>query len=147
MQGSFQQEAPHMPAPSAPQNLGRFELQKPLGRGAQGEVWLALDPRLQRQVAIKRLLQRALDANVLERWLGEARAVGRLSHPNIVPLYEADLEGVQPFLVFELVKGETLAQHLKKRGALPEAEALKLMQGVLDGLRHAHEASRPRPPA
>lgn len=140
MRGSFQQEAPHMPAPSAPQNLGRFELQKPLGRGAQGEVWLALDPRLQRQVAIKRLLQRALDANVLERWLGEARAVGRLSHPNIVPLYEADLEGVQPFLVFELVKGETLAQHLKKRGALPEAEALKLMQGVLDGLRHAHEA-------
>lgn len=129
-----------MPAPSMPQNLGRFELQKPLGRGAQGEVWLALDPRLQRQVAIKRLLQRALDANVLERWLGEARAVGRLSHPNIVPLYEADLEGTQPFLVFELVKGDTLAQYLKKRGALPEADALKLMQAMLDGLQHAHEA-------
>lgn len=119
--------------------LGRFELRKLLGRGAQGEVWLAHDPRLQRDVALKRLRQGALDPQVLARWLGEARAVGRLSHPHIVPLFEADLEGEQPFLVFELVQGQTLAHQLKS-GPLGEVDAIQMMLGVLDGLRHAHAA-------
>ena len=65
-----------------PAFLGRFELKKQLGRGAQATVWLALDPRLQREVAIK--LMRPLqdqDPSVLEQWLREARHVGRLAHP------------------------------------------------------------------
>ena len=69
-----------------PATLGRFELKKQLGRGAQATVWLAVDPRLQREVAIK--LMRPLqdqDPSVLEQWLREARHVGRLAHPNIVP--------------------------------------------------------------
>lgn len=120
--------------------LGRFELRRLLGRGTQGEVWLAHDPRLQRDVALKRLRQGALDPQVLERWLGEARAVGRLSHPNIVPLFEADLEGEQPFLVFEFVQGQTLAQRLRRDGPMGEVDAIQMMLGVLDGMRHAHAA-------
>ena len=85
-----------------PASLGRFELKKQLGRGAQATVWLALDPRLQREVAIK--LMRPMqdqDPSVLEQWLREARHVGRLAHPCIVPVFEADVQGAQPYIVFE----------------------------------------------
>src|ERR1035437_9015465 len=82
--------------------LGRFELQRILGQGAQSVVWLGFDPRLERQVAIK--LPRCapgLDAASLNQWLREARSVGRVTHPNIVPLFEADVHEQQPYLVFE----------------------------------------------
>ena len=100
-----------------PTSLGRFELKKLLGRGAQATVWLALDPRLQREVAIK--LMRPVedqDPSVLEHWLREARHVGRLAHPFIVPVFEADVQGRQPYIVFEYVPGKTLAEHLAQQG-------------------------------
>ena len=82
-------------------SLGRFELKKILGRGAQSTVWLAFDPRMEREVAIK--VMRAgsgSDARALSQWLDEARSVGRVKHPNIVPVYEADIHDQQPYLVF-----------------------------------------------
>ncbi len=124
-----------------PRRIGRFQLLRELGRGAQAVVWLAHDPRLDREVALK-LLQ--ADGTALGPWLQEARAVSRLAHPHIVPLFEADEaaeEGGRPFLVFEYVKGPTLTAHLREhQGWLPQREAVALMLGVLDALHCAHDS-------
>ena len=128
-------------ADKPPASLGRFELKKLLGRGAQATVWLALDPRLQREVAIK--LMRPVqdeDPSVLEQWLSEARHVGRLAHPFIVPVFEADVQGRQPYIVFEYVPGHTLAEHLAQQGRCTPHDAVALMVDVLDGLEAAHQA-------
>lgn len=127
--------------------LGRFELKRVLGRGAQSTVWLGFDPRLEREVAIKLMRLPTNDAGgdaaaALERWLREARTVGRLAHPHIVPVFEADVHadgrGAQPYIVFEFVPGLSLADKLKQQGAYAPRAAVELMLGVLDALAHAH---------
>jgi serine/threonine protein kinase len=85
---------------SIPARIGRFNLLRELGRGAQAVVWLAHDTRLEREVALK-LLEDSGD--VVAPWLHEARAVSRLSHPHIVPVFETDQAreaGGRPYLVF-----------------------------------------------
>ncbi len=127
--------------PAEGARLGRFQLLRVLGEGAQSVVWLGFDPRLERQVAIK--LPRAsakVDAETLQQWLRAARSVGRITHPNIVPLFEADVLDQQPYLVFEYVAGPTLAEHLRERGALPPSEAVEMMLGILGALQAAHAA-------
>jgi len=119
------------------QRVGRFELRRVLGKGAQATVWLAHDERLDREVAVK-LLNPGADALSVHQWLHEARAVSRLAHPNIVPVFEADEVNGQSYLVFEFVDGPTLAQVLRARGALPAHEAVQAMLGVLDALAVAH---------
>ncbi|HJV62131.1 MAG TPA: HDOD domain-containing protein [Albitalea sp.] len=124
-----------------PSQLGRFELRRILGKGAQATVWLGFDPRLEREVAVKLMRPAAgADAAAVNHWLHEARSVSRLTHPHIVPVFEADVHGEQPYLVFEYVPGRTLAEHLRARGALPPREAAQLMLGVLDALQEAHAA-------
>jgi eukaryotic-like serine/threonine-protein kinase len=118
--------------------LARFELQRLLGRGAQAKVWLAHDPRLDRDVALKLLDPRA-DAVAVSLWLHEARAVSRLTHPNIVPVFEADEHAGQPYLVFEFVDGPTLAQSRQGKKGMPARDAVQLLLGVLDALAAAHE--------
>ena len=124
----------------SPKRVGRFDLIRVLGRGAQAVVWLAHDTRLDREVALKILGSRS---SALGPWLEEARAASRLSHPHIVPVFEADeakeVSG-QAYIVFEYVKGPTLAAYLHARGgALPMREAVGLMTGLLGALRTAHE--------
>lgn len=123
------------------QRLGRFELRRVLGKGAQASVWLGFDPRLEREVAVKVISAGAdVDPQDITHWLQEARSVSRLTHPNIVPVFEADVQDGRPYLVFEFVPGRTLAEHLRARGSLPPPEALALMLGVLDALQTAHAA-------
>lgn len=122
-----------------PPAVGRFKPLRSLGRGAQSQVWLAHDPRLDREVALKVLTQ-SVDRASVDTWLHEARAVSRLTHPSIVPVFEADMEGGQAYLVFEYVAGGTLAEHMRQRGRLPARDAVGLMLGVLDGLHAAHAA-------
>lgn len=124
--------------------LGRFELVRVLGQGAQATVWLALDARLERDVAVKLLRADAesveADASVTQ-WLHEARSVARLTHPHIVPVFEADVHEGRPYLVFEYVAGPTLAELLRSRSApMPAREAVSMMIGVLDALQAAHAA-------
>jgi serine/threonine protein kinase len=125
--------APH----AAGARLGRFALIDTLGRGAQATVWRAHDQRLDREVALKLPLPGAQTVAV-NQWLHEARAVSRLSHPNIVPVFEADDADGQPYLVFELVRGRTLAEALRCDGAMPPRAAVTLLRGVLEALRAAH---------
>ncbi len=119
-------------------HLARFELLRELGRGAQAKVWLAHDPRLDREVALK-LLDPGADVEAVSLWLHEARAVSRLTHPNIVPVFEADEHGGQSYLVFEFVDGPTLAQERQGKKGMPAREAAGLMLGVLDALAAAHD--------
>lgn len=138
----------HTPAPpaaapgSAPRQIGRFTLLRELGRGTQASVWLAHDPRLERDVAIK-LLAPARNGQVqahLQRWLAEARHMGRLAHPAIVPVFEADVQDGQAYTVFEYVPGGTLAEALARKGRHGAQEAAALIADVLDGLAAAHAA-------
>ena len=115
-------------------SIGRFQIERLLGEGTQGRVYLAQDPRLGRQVAIKVL---AIDSG-FEGLLDEARIVAKLRHPNIVTLYDAGEHEGAPYLVFEYVEGMTLAQRIKKGGALPTMEAIGIALQILDGLSCAH---------
>jgi eukaryotic-like serine/threonine-protein kinase len=117
--------------------VGRFELKGELGRGAQATVWLGYDPRLQREVAVK-IISPDADAAAVAQWLDEARAVSRLAHPNVVPVFEADQDGGVSFMVFEYVAGATLAELLRQRGKLPQREAATLVRDVLDAIATAH---------
>ncbi len=119
--------------------LGRFLLLRKLGEGAQATVWLAHDPRLERDVAVK-VLHADVDADRIDSGLHEARAVSRLTHPNIVPVFEADLQGGQAYMVFEYVDGPTLATRLHSGPPMSTKAAVELMLGVLDGLQAAHAA-------
>ena len=121
----------------ARRRIGRFELKSELGRGAQATVWLGYDPRLQREVAVK-VINPDADAASVAQWLDEARAVSRLAHPNIVPVFEADQDANVSFMVFEYVTGPTLTDLLRKRGKLPQREAAALMRDVLDAIATAH---------
>jgi serine/threonine protein kinase len=122
--------------------VGRFELKRVLGEGAQATVWLGFDSRLEREVAVKLMrAEAAADPVAVGEWLREARSVSRLTHPNIVPVFEADVhQQRQPYLVFEYVRGPTLSQHLKASGAIAPHQAASMMIEVLDALHTAHEA-------
>jgi serine/threonine protein kinase len=116
--------------------IGRFEVVRELGRGAQGVVYLAVDPRLDRQVAIKTL--RAGTASQNDKLLREAKTVSNLQHPNIIPLYDLGSDDGAPYLVYAFIEGETLSQLLKRTGALSMASAARIVADVLDALSSAH---------
>ena len=122
-----------------PPAVGRFKPLRSLGQGAQAVVWLAHDPRLDREVALKVLTQAVDRARLVQPGV-HARAVSRLTHPNLVPVFEADIEAGQAYMVFEYVPGGTLTERLRQRGRLPAREAVALMLGILDGLHAAHQA-------
>ncbi len=116
--------------------VGRFELVKEIGRGGFGVVWEAKDRELGRAVAFKAVLGGRPDAHE-ERLLREAEAAARLSHPNIVTLFDVGRTDDGPYLVLELLRGETLAKRLDQ-GPIPIHEALRIAVEVAQGLAHAH---------
>src|SRR5574343_1769086 len=118
--------------------IGRFEVRRELGRGAQSVVYLGFDPQLQREIAIKTLPFTRSDPVQNQTLLAEARAVGRMRHPNIVPIFEAGEEGGDLYLVFEYVPGSNLADFLKQSGALPPVKAVSILRPILDAVDHAH---------
>ncbi len=118
--------------------IGRFEVRGELGRGAQSVVYLGFDPQLQREVAIKTLHFARPDPAQNQSLLAEARAVGRMRHPNIVPIFEAGEQDGDLYLVFENVPGKNLAEFLKQSGALPPVKAVSILRAILDAVVHAH---------
>jgi TolB-like protein len=119
--------------------LGPYEILAPLGQGGMGEVYRALDARLGREVAVKILpAETASDADSVNRFEKEARAVASLSHPSIVPLFDVGEQDGVRYVVSELVDGDTLRARLA-RGALPPGEAAGIAAQVAEGLSAAHE--------
>ncbi|HKG91410.1 MAG TPA: serine/threonine-protein kinase [Gemmatimonadaceae bacterium] len=118
---------------------GQYALERELGRGGMGVVFLARDLKLDRPVAVKTLLPHlASDPRVRERFLREARTAARLSHPSIVPIHRADEIAGQVFFVMGYVDGESLADRVRARGPLPPAEVAALLGDVALALQAAH---------
>ncbi|HEX5804529.1 MAG TPA: HDOD domain-containing protein [Azospira sp.] len=118
--------------------IGRFEILRELGRGAQSVVYLARDPHLQREVAIKTLHFSRPDPAQNQRLLEEARTVSQMRHPNIVPIFEAGEEGGDLYLVFEYVPGRNLGEYLREAGGLSPVRAIAVLKPVLEAVAHAH---------
>ncbi len=126
----------------ATEMIGRFRVERELGRGAQGTVYLAEDPHLQRQVAVKTLRLDRFSGERTEAvrlMLDEARIVGKLQHPNIVALFDAGETDGLPYLVFEYVDGEPLSEIIATVGKIAPADAAGLALAMLRGIAYAHE--------
>ena len=118
---------------------GRYSLERELGRGGMGVVYLAREVRLDRLVAIKILPPAFADRLELrERFLREARMAARLSHPNIVPIFAVDEAGGFVFYAMAYVDGETLAHRVEARGPLAPTEATRILREVAWALAYAH---------
>ena len=118
--------------------LGPYEIQSPLGAGGMGEVYRAVDTRLDRTVAVKVLASNLSSSPELkQRMEREARAISSLNHPNICHLYDIGSQDGTDYLVMEFLEGKTLAELLRK-GAMPLAEVLKIGRAVAEALAVAH---------
>src|SRR6266849_3044902 len=129
---------------AGPQTLGRYVLERVLGKGAMGIVYEALDPKLHRKVAIKTILISQLDEETAKdfsmRFVREAHAVARLNHPNIVQVYDFGEEGDIAYLVMEFIRGNELKSTLTTGQLFDRQECVRIMCELLDALEFAHEA-------
>src|SRR6266704_2957295 len=129
---------------AGPQTLGRYQLERVLGKGAMGIVYEALDPKLHRKVAIKTILISQLDEETAKdfsmRFVREAHAVARLNHPNIVQVYDFGEEGDIAYLVMEFIRGDELKSTLTTGRQFDRKECVRIMCELLDALDFAHEA-------
>src|SRR5262249_39532906 len=122
------------------QQLGSYEIAALLGRGGMGEVYRATDTKLKREVAIKILPDEfSSDPDRVSRFQREAQALAALNHQNIGAIYDLQQVHDTRFLVLELVEGDTLADILEKRRALPVEEALNIAKQICEALEAAHE--------
>jgi Tol biopolymer transport system component len=121
------------------EHLGPYEIIAPLGAGGMGEVYRAKDPRLGREVAIK-VLPASFAGNEerLRRFEQEARAAGSLNHPNILAIYDLGVHAGSPYVVSELLQGETLREKLYQ-GALPPRKAIEIAVQAARGVAAAHD--------
>ncbi|MFI5233549.1 MAG: serine/threonine-protein kinase [Gemmatimonadales bacterium] len=118
---------------------GRYSIDRELGRGGMGIVYLAREVHLDRPVAIKLLPpNRAADPVLRERFLREARLAAKLSHPNIIPIHAVDDSTEFVFYVMSFVDGETLAHRVRTRGPVPASEGVRVLREVAWALAHAH---------
>jgi len=120
---------------------GRYAVTARIAHGGMATVYVATDTRLDRQVALKVMhAELARDDDFVRRFIGEAKSVARLSHPNVVGVYDQGADGPLLYLAMEYVPGRTLKDLLRERGRFAPAEALGIMTGVLDGLAAAHSS-------
>jgi eukaryotic-like serine/threonine-protein kinase len=120
--------------------LGPYEILAAIGAGGMGEVHQARDTKLGRDVAIKVLPEAvADDAERLSRFQREAKMLAALNHPNIATIYGLEQLGSTSYLVMELVSGETLAERIRREGAVPFEEALAAARQIAEALEAAHE--------
>ena len=125
-----------------PSHIDRYEIKTLIAAGGMGSLYLARDtnPNTNRLVAVKLLLANLDSGDLRERFAREARALAALNHPNIVDIYDSGEFQGSPFIVMEYVRGETLAEKIKRRAPMSLAQQLKLMVELCSGLAHAHEA-------
>lgn len=132
-------------APELPNRLGRYRIEKRLGRGAMGTVYLGLDPRIGRRVAIKTLsLGRDLQNEDLQqarqRFFSEAETAGRLNHPGIVQVFDAGEEAQLAWIAMEYIDGHDLSRHVTADRLLPVAEVIAYTAAAAEALDVAHRS-------
>ena len=119
--------------------FGRYQVIEEIGRGGMATVYKALDPRFDREVAVKVLPAAFLhDPNFRARFEREARVVATLEHPAIVPVYDYGEEDGQPYLVMQYMEGGSLAQRVQDQGALTVPEATRILKRIGAALDTAH---------
>jgi serine/threonine protein kinase len=124
---------------SVGQKIGKYEIRKRLGEGGMGAVYLGFDPMIEREVALKVLTPEVANSpTALQRFLGEARAIGRLNHPHVVSIFEIDQWQGQYYLVMELLSGGSVAQLSEEQGALSWQEACRITAEAARGMEAAH---------
>jgi serine/threonine-protein kinase len=134
--------SPPPPAAKPPTRVGGFEVIEKVGHGGMGAVYRARQVSLDRIVALKILPPRLeKDAEFMRRFLGEARATGKLSHQNIVSGIDVGQADGYWYFAMEFVEGESLGRILKRKGRLPEAQAVDIVLQAAEGLAHAHAHS------
>jgi len=118
---------------------GRYAVTARIAHGGMATVYQATDTRLDREVALKVMhAELARDEEFVRRFIGEAKSVARLSHQNVVAVFDQGADGPFLYLAMEYVPGRTLKELLRANGRFPPATALEIMAGVLDGLAAAH---------
>jgi eukaryotic-like serine/threonine-protein kinase len=118
--------------------IGKYIIKRELGRGGMGAVYLAEQPGLGREVAIKELVpSAAADPTALKRFLQEAQVMARTSHPNLVQVHDLEQIGAANYIVLEFVRGRSLRDWLN-RGEIPMPQVFAVMHGVLQALDYAH---------
>ena len=122
--------------------LGRYEIAKELGRGAMGTVYLGKDPKINREVAIKTLRYEEVEedqrAEVKKRFFREAEAAGKLSHPNIVTIFDVGEDYDLAYMAMELLDGADLAKYCQKENLLLPNDVVKIISSVANALDYAH---------
>jgi len=131
-------------APPVPEKLGRYKIVHKLGQGAMGIVYRALDPMINREVALKAIpLATEFDADQIEearaKFFREAEMAGRLNHPHIVTIYDAGEDHGTAYIAMELLRGRHLVDHTSEPKLLPVAQALELAARIADALHYAHQ--------
>jgi serine/threonine protein kinase len=127
------------PAAPGERYIGKYRVKGELGRGGMGAVYLAEQPGLGREVAIKELIQSAVaDPVALKRFLQEAQVMARTSHPNLVQVHDIELMGDANYIVLEFIRGKSLRDWLI-RGPIPLPQVFAIMHGVLQALDYAHK--------
>ncbi|MEW9585371.1 serine/threonine-protein kinase [Paraburkholderia sp. DGU8] len=129
---------------ATPTHIGKYRIDRVLGTGAMGVVYLAFDPHLERAVALKTVRRELLasedrSGDLLQRFRNEARAAGRLAHPNIVTVHDFGADGGTAYIVMEYVAGHGLDTLLLRGHALPLSDALHWLTQLLAALAYAHE--------
>lgn len=132
-----------MSSPTPPSTLGKYQIIREIAR-SNDIVYEAYDPQMDRRVALKELNipngstpQQIKDR--IDRFEREARAAGRLSHPNIMTVYDVDVENERHFMSMEFLDGHTLRNELDTNGALGPERAIEVAKAILSGLQHAHD--------
>jgi serine/threonine protein kinase len=125
-----------------PQRIGKYEIRNALGKGAMGIVYKGYDPIIERFVAIKTIRKDLVDTDIVQQYMGrfktEAKAAGRLHHPNIVGVYEYGEDDAVAYIAMEYVEGAGLREHLNRRDTFDFAQLVTLMRQLLDALEFAH---------
>ena len=125
----------------APMSIGRYRVIRLLGRGGMGEVYLAHDPVLDREIAVKLIGAGIDNPDGRRRLVEEARAAGRLRHPNIVTIFDAGEHAGNSYIAMEHVGGETVRSLIERRAPFSPGRKLALFEGACAGLAHAHRAN------
>src|SRR5436305_7685342 len=127
---------------SDPTHLGKYEVKGVLGKGAMGVVYKAVDPHIERPVAIKTVRKDLLDSDLAEQFMGrfrnEARAAGRLHHPNIVGIYEYGEDDKVAYIAMEYVDGTGLREYLDRKARFEFGQLVAITSQLLQALEFAH---------